>query len=424
MLIPNEAVYRKSLGSGLTLRTVADAAELDQVAEISAVVHEPIVGEMTRKIFRLHPHVTGRDLAFIQTEDGEAVATLCLIPWTLRLGEVELPAAELGIVGTLERHRGQGYNRILMDYFWQRFAERGAALSIIQGIPYFYRRYGYEYAMLPLEGGWRIQPDQVPAPPAEGYTLRPAEMEDIPRLARWYEQWCARLNLSACRDADTWRYLLTRTGQPEAMQHDTLILQDPGGEAAGYLRIPDYHFYENLLTVDEVSEVDFLAGMAVLDHLKKLAQERGRDGIRLHLPQSSALVRLARSLGAADLGVYSWQVSIPDRAAFLRRLGPVLEQRLAGSMFAGWTGTFGLNLYQEVIGLTFNGGKLQAVGPAGADAQTILSVPPVQFIPLVMGGRSMDEIHAAFPDAHAHRPWTELVDALFPKLSAFLATIY
>ncbi len=424
MLDPNEAVYEKSIGHGLTLRTVSSVAELDRVAELSAGVHEPAVGEMTRKMFTRHPHLTGRDLAFIDNEKGEAVATLCLIPWRLHFGEVELPAAELGIVATREDYRKQGLNRRLMDYFWLRYQERGALLSIIQGIPYFYRQYGYEYAMLPLEGGWRLQPDQIPAPQVTGYAVRPATCEDIPLLARLYREQAGQLELSAERSEAVWQFLLERTPRPEAMQHDTLILLDPRGAPAGYLRIPDFHFNENLLTIDEVSRLDFPAALAVLNYLKKLAGERGKDGIRLHLPESDGLVRLANTLGASSLGVYSWQVSIPDRMVFLRQIGPLLEKRLAGSMFAGWTGTLGLNLYKEVISLTFNSGLLKAVGPAVEDQKTILNIPPAHFVPLALGGRTIAEIRASFPDASARRPWQLLVDTLFPRVNAFLAPIY
>ena len=424
MLDPTEAVFQKDLGHELTLRTVSSPSELDRVAELNAVIHDPSVKEMTRKIFDRHPDTTGRDLVYIENDQRQVIASLCLIPWTLRLGPVNLPAAELGIVGTDQRFRGQGLNRILMEYYWQRFAERGALLSIIQGIPYFYRQYGYEYALLPLEGGWRIQPDQIPAPPVTGYSVRPAAPADIPALSRWYDQWTGALDLSACRSEAIWQYLLSRTAGPEGMQHDALILQDPAGESIGYLRVPDFHFNENLLTLDDASNLDFYAGMALLDFLKKLAKERGKDGIRLYLPQESGLVKLARSFGAADLGIYSWQVNIPDRAAFLRQLGPLFEQRLRATMFAGWTGTVSLNLYKEVIGLTFQDGRLAAVGPAKEDDDTILSVPPVQFVPLALGGRTIDEINAAFPDAYARGPWKLLVNALFPKTSAFLPTVY
>lgn len=424
MITVNEAVYQKPLSEGLTLRTLSNLTELDRVAAINEAIHEPGVGEMTRKIFEKHPDTTGRDLVFIENEQGEAVASLCLIPWTLRFGPVELPVAELGIVGTLEHYRGKGLNRVMMAYFWQRYQERGALLSIIQGIPFFYRQYGYEYAMLPLEGGWRIQMDQIPAAGGPEYSFRPAVPADIPQLGRLYDQQNRLLDLSSHRSPEVWSFLLERTRVDEAMQHDTWIMEDASGAAVGYCRIPDYHFNQNLLTIDELSLVDFYSGLSVLNFIKKLANERGKDGLRLHLPHAHPLVQLARSFGAVDLGHYSWQIRIPDRVEFLRRITPVFEQRLSGSMFAGLSGKFGLNLYQEVIGLTFSSGRLTVVAPCKEDEQTILNLPPNQFVPLVLGGHNIEEIHTCFPDAYARGPWQLLVDTLFPKTNAFFHTIY
>ncbi|HAZ27685.1 TPA: hypothetical protein DCY67_03570 [Candidatus Acetothermia bacterium] len=78
---------------------------------------------------------------------------------------VEILAAELGLVGTLDEWRGRGLQRRMVAYFRERMAERGAVLSIIQGIPGFYRQFGYVYA-IPLEGGLVLAPRQVP--PANG----------------------------------------------------------------------------------------------------------------------------------------------------------------------------------------------------------------------------------------------------------------
>lgn len=430
MLIPDEPVYQKSLPNGMTMRTVSTLADLERVCELNTRVHgEPTVGEMTRKIFSTHPDATGRDLVYIQDVAGIAVATLCLIPWTLQFGSEGIPGialktAELGIVGTLERYRHQGLNRILMDYFWQRYTERGCLLSIIQGIPNYYRQYGYEYVMLPLVGGLRLQGDQVPAPIEMGYQIRAATLEDIPTLMRLYDQQASTQDLSACRREAIWAYLLARTNAPEDGQHETLILTDPNGKAAGYFRVPDFHFHPNLLAIDEVSNLNFFAALATLNYLKQCAEARCKQGIRLQLPQECSLMRVARSLGAVDMGVYSWQVKIPDRVAFLKRLKPLFEHRLAMSMFSGLTGTFAMNFYKEIIRLSFQDGRLESVDQVQAADNTILNIPSSQFVPLVLGGRSLDAIHDAFPDAFTHNPWGLLVDTLFPKCQAYFETIY
>ncbi len=425
MLIHDPSSYTKILPDGLSLRTVSTPIDLEHVCQLSTAVHgEATVGGMTAKLFGAHPDTTGRDLAFIEDSAGAALATLCLVPWTLRFCGVDLPAGELAIVGTLERCRKQGLNRLLMDYFWQRFAERGCLLSIIQGIPNYYRRFGYEYARLPLIGGLRLQADQLPDAPADGFTIRTADTADIPALARLYDAHAAGLDISARRTPAVWEYLLTPGPIPEEGLHDTFFVLSPSGAPAGYFRVPAYHFNPNLLCIDEVSELTYPAALAVLHHCARLAEARAKDGIRLQLPLGCGLARLAHACGAQDMGSYSWQVSIPDPAALLRRLAPVFEQRLAGSLFAGLTGAFGLNLYHEVLGLTFADGRLVSVNRSPAGAVDILSLPAAQFTPLVLGGSSLEEIHALFPDAFAHGHWSLLVETLFPKTRGYLYTIY
>ena len=424
MLDPAEPVYRKELQNGNVLRTVATPEELEQVSQFNGSIHEPGVSGMTYKLFSSHPAVTGRDLAFIQNDQGQVIASLCLIPWSLDYGGVELPAAELGIVGTHPDYRRQGLNRLLMDYFWQRYRERGCLLSIIQGIPYFYRQFGYEYAHIPLEGGWRIAPDQIPSSPDTGFHFRLANSNDMPVLQSLYERVLAGLDLGARRSPQIWQYLLKASGQPEAMQHDTWLVENAAGQVKGYFRVPHFHFHPNLLCVDEVSPLSFEANLAALHHLKKLAKERSKDAIRFNLPPENGLLQLVRSFDAASLGVYSLQVNIPEPCAFLQRIAPLFEARLADTMFAGLSRSLDLDLYTQTLRMDFSDGKLQQVSASQKCEQPILSIPPRQFIPLVLGGRSLEQIAETFPDAQAHTPWQLLVDVLFPKTRSFVHTIY
>ena len=430
MLNPSEPAERSSISphqplpDGLALRTVASLEELERVAEFNGLIHEPGVAGLTYNLFASHPDTSGRDLAFIENEQGEVLASLCLIPWTIRYGTVDLPVGELGIVGTHADYRKRGLNRTLMQYFWQRFNERGCLFSIIQGIPYFYRQFGYEYSHLPLEGGWRLQPDQVPPPLVEGYSFRSARMDDLPALTRLYEAQAARQDLSARRSEALWCYLLGEARRSDAMQHDTWLIFAPDGELAGYLRLPHFHFNENLLTIDEVSELSFEAGLAVLNELKRLALLRRKDGIRFNLPLNAGLLRLGRAYGASKIWEYSWQIAAPDMPALLQRLAPLFEARLAGSMFAGLSRTLSLDTYQQVIELEFAAGRLLKVRSGGPGQNALLAIPAAQLIPLVLGGSTLDEIKAIFPDAAYRDPWQLLVETLFPRTQAFFQTIY
>jgi GNAT superfamily N-acetyltransferase len=404
------------------MRTAADERDVDRVAEFNGLIHEPLVAAMTRELFLHHPNTHLEDLIFVEDErNGQVVSSLCLIPWTWRYETVRVPAGEMGIVGTLEPYRRRGLIRAQVGYFKRRLRERGCLLSQIQGIPTYYRQFGYEYA-LPLEGGLRLELRHVPDPPQEPFEFRLATLDELPTLVRLYEEASQDLAISAVRDPAIWRYLLTHSQETE-MRQDIYLLRNAEAEVSGYTCVPHTHFGEELV-ISEVSRLGFDAALAVLNHAKKLAAERNRPGLRLNLPANSTLMRLARSLDGFDMGTYAWQIHVPDTVALLRALVPVLERRISGSPFAGLTHDLRLNLYRETVLLSFERGNLTDVTTEGPTGKGEASFPPRQFIPVLLGYRTVEDLHAAYPDVSVTPVWRLLIDTLFPKMPSFIHTIY
>jgi len=404
------------------LRTAADERGVERMAEFNGTVHGPGVATMTRNLFIHHSHTRGRDLIFVEDErSDQVVSSLCLIPWTWRYEGVDIPAGEMGIVGTLEAYQHRGLVRAQVDYFKRRLRERGCLLSHIQGIPYYYRQFGYEYA-LPLEGGLRLEMRHVPDPPGVPFTFRLATRDDLAALMRLYDDAARDLAIYTVRDEATWQYLLTHADGTET-ECENWLIQDADGQIVGYMRVPKHHFGEELV-VGEVSHLGFEAALAALHHLKTLTVERDKPGIRLNLPAECTLMRLARSLGAHDLGTYAWQIHVPDVAALLRALTPVLERRVAGSPFAGLTRDVRLSLYRETLLLRFRAGNLTEVANLDFTSGEAIRLPPLQFIPLLLGYRTAEELRATYPDVSIAPAWRLLVDTLFPKVVSFIYTVY
>jgi predicted N-acetyltransferase YhbS len=419
---PKTIPYRQPLSDGLVLRTATDKRDVDRVAEFNGLIHEPQVGAMTRELFRHHPNTDPEDLIFVEDEgSGQVVSSLCLIPWTWRYETVQIPAGEMGIVGTLEPYRRRGLIRAQVDYFKRRLHKRGCLLSHIQGIPTYYRQFGYEYA-LPLEGGLRLELRHVPALRQEPFQFNLATLDDLPTLARLYEDASQDLAISAVRDSAIWRYLLTHSQETE-MKQDVYLLRNAEKAIAGYMCVPHTHFGEELV-ISEVSRLRYDAALAVLNHAKKLATERNKPGLRLNLPANSTLMRLARPLDGYDMGTYAWQIHVPDTVALLRALAPVLERRISGSPFSGLTHDLRLNLYRETVLLRFEGGHLTEVASEGPTGKGEASFPPGQFVPVLLGYRTVEEQHTGYPDVDVTPVWRLLIDTLFPKVPSFIHTIY
>jgi hypothetical protein len=333
----------------------------------------------------------------------------------------------MGIVATLEGYQRRGLCRRLTAAFMARLRERGCLLSHIQGIPYFYRQFGYEYA-IPLEGGLRLEGRQVPDEDASEkdsgapFSLRRATRKDIPDLARLYDEAAEDLAIHSRRGPEVWEYVLTH-GIGSCTEAETWVLEQPAAGITGYFRLPRFHFNKEL-RLSEASRLSVDAARAVLRHLKKLMIERRDPGIQLNDVPRGALMRVARTLGAYDLGTYPWQIMIPDPAALLRALAPVWERRLAASPLAGLTRNVAINLYRRTLELGFSEGRLTGVTDRGPTGEAAIRIPPGAFTQLVLGWRPREALRAARPDFLVAPAEHLLIDTLFPERPGFLHQVY
>ena len=108
------------------------------------------VENLVKKLIFHHPTMTLKDF-FVIKHHGKVVASLNLIPVKWSIGGIPLKVAEMGCVATLAEHRHRGLQQRLINEFHEQVAEHGYDLCAIEGIPYFYRQFGYEYAIPLLE---------------------------------------------------------------------------------------------------------------------------------------------------------------------------------------------------------------------------------------------------------------------------------
>jgi hypothetical protein len=124
---------------------------------------------------------------------------------------------------------------------------------------------------------------------------------------------------------------------------------------------------------------------------------------------------------------YGWYIRVPDLPGFIRHVAPVLERRLAASVMAGFSGDLCLTFYRGGLRLAFEQGRLAGVedwrdpesnrGLAGA------GFPPLVFLKLLFGYRSLAELRYAFPDCWAGEEQELLLNALFPRKESWLVPL-
>lgn len=251
--------FSQKIADDLTLRSLRDDADKERFATFSAIYNNPSEGATCASLTKHHPEMTPDDFWIIESEiTHEIVSTTCLIPWTLRFAGLDLRTAQLEMVLTHPEYRGCGLVRTQMKHFEQVVKERGFDLSIIWGIPYYYRQFGYAYSIkgatleaLPV---WKIPAASLGA--GQAIWLRPAMPADIPCLTELFDAANADLDFSARRSPAYWRYL------PEAAHHPVEMLESTEtGESLGYAVISRS---EKAVSILENSLPDAMTALDVL----------------------------------------------------------------------------------------------------------------------------------------------------------------
>jgi hypothetical protein len=322
------------------------------------------------------------------------------------------------MVVTHPDYRQRGLVRSQINRFHQMVDEQGYDLNIIQGIPYYYRQYGYAYGLdhtpLDLLPAWRV-PDRTDVEP---FAMRPATLADVESLIKLHDSSLVEHQLYVQRYPAYWRYLLQHKGYPVRMVENTRT-----GRAVGYLCLSAQGQH---LRIHENGLADDAAGWAVLRQLK--AETSGE--IQVAGSSVNRLVRLVRSLGSQSPAGDQWLLRLPNIVDFLRKIAPVLERRLTQAGWTGLTTDLYINFFRHAVVLRFEEGRLQEVRSVGfVDASMgtdggDLCIPPDAFIRLLFGYRTLDELQDAWPDIRKSASSRPLLDVLFPRLTGHILMPY
>ncbi|PRY44450.1 GNAT family N-acetyltransferase [Umezawaea tangerina] len=333
--------------------------------------------------------------------DGDrVVSTLTLLDETLVLGGVEIPAGQVELVATDREYEGRGLVRRLMAWAHERSAARGHLAQVMVGIPYFYRQFGYTYA-IPIPP---TRPVATPPPAVAGHVVRRAEVDDIKVMAALQDGLQADLDLRMPHSAACWRWLVAREGS-------TLWVVERDGVPVGTGRSADSQ-------LTEVAAVDAAAEQALLHHVLGLGPE---DEVEVEVTDRPGN-RLAPFLGPPPRNAEMYCSRVADPAKLLEHLRPLLSRRADG-----YDGDVVVSFFRSHVRFRCTDGQAGPMtaggvlaGPASVGGAGVAPdlVPALLFGPLGIEG--LAERH---PDVYPG-PARELMAALFPPVRADLLTYY
>lgn len=431
----------KSLGDGLVLR-LAWPDDVEAVAALNERVlieeGEPpgIFSAWTRDLFSPN-HPEAKNVIFVVVEDtvaGQIVSSTGLIPQVWRYDDLAIPVGRPEMVVTAKAYRRRGLTRAIFETIHALSTAQGHLAQGITGIPWFYRQFGYEYA-LPLGGSRDLSVHHIP-PLKEGetepYLVRRAGAADAPLIRPLYERQVAGRLVTAELDEARWAYDISGISPDSAQSLHVYCLTDRAGQVVGYFTMSG-HFWDERSHLFELVTGEGLSLHAVLPSVLRALKAQGEQLAAVAKPEPGQLNFLRFSLGeghplydllAAKLSTgrppYAWYVRVPDLPRLVRHLRPVLEKRLAASPLHGYSGELKLSFYRDGLRLAFEAGQLTEVAvwpPPDTDHHEWQGAgfPPLVFLQLLFGYRSLDELRYAFPDCWADEEPELLLQALFPK---------
>src|SRR5829696_10097784 len=385
-----------------------------------------------------HPACDASDFTVSEdTTTGSIVSSACLIGQRFSYEEVELDAGLPELVGTHPDYRRRGLVREQFEELHRWSKERGHLMQAIAGIPYYYRRFGYEMAVW-MGKGRRVYVQDVPGKPSGGgegegsartYGLRPAAASDARFLSDVHSRARRRYLLTSSRDEGLWRYEVAGRDPESEESLEVRIVENAAGSPAGYV-CHTRALRDGTLEVDGYELVNGVSWLEitpfVLSELAEIGNKHASDEKKFasltfalgeHHPLYDAipeppLYRLDRN------DHYAFYVRVPDLPEFLRHVGPVLERRLEASVAAWHTGEIKVSFYGGGFRLELEGGRLSAVehwSPT-VEEEGNAAFPDLTFLQLLFGHRSLEELDRALADCAPGRGDARvLLGALFPR---------
>jgi GNAT superfamily N-acetyltransferase len=436
----------QSLNDGLVLRW-ATPDDTEALAEFNTRIHleedEPrdALRNWTRVLMSgQHPTMSAADFVVVEdTNDHKIVSATCLIPQVWLYDDIPFKVGQPELVGTDPAYRRRGLMWKIFDTIHALSAAYGHQVQGITGIPWFYRQFGYEYA-LNLGGRRNLSIDDVPAlkeDETEPYQVCRATQADIPTLMRLYQRFAADKLVTAPLDADRWRYEL---GCRSYIVYIYCLTDHQGKVIGSFIASAEVwgtRMETWALVVDEgislravlpsVVRAIKAKGEAYLAETNSSNNEKKLATIRFNLGAKHPAYEAFDAKFGALQPPYGWYIRVPDLPGFIRHIAPALEKRLADSVMSGYSGELKITFYRGGLRLVFEQGRLTTA----EDWQSLddrkdrggAGFPPFVFLKLLFGYRSLEELRYAFPDCWAEEEPTLLLNALFSKQASWVVPL-
>lgn len=411
-----EKGYSSKIDDQFSIHIAKDPEEeLKALIKLNVAVHkDEILETFIRRVFLKHPHKD--DIRWLYIRDNrndKLVSTICLVPLEWQIQDVRLPVCEMEFVGTLEEYRGNNFIKILNELYENIMEQNGYIISVIRGIPYYYRNFGYEY-LSSLDDRIMISVSKIPQINYKDVNIRKANSNDLSLIESKYKESHRNFYISNKFDAECFKFKYLNE-EINTEIRSTYIFEE-AGEPNNYFSLGmsyDNEVYD--IICPDLSKKHMNALLQFVINLGNFSRD---DKLILSVSESSSLFSYIKSLGGNPFYSYGWQVKIPNLARFFRVTKEIFEERLETSEFRKLTKPVIISNYQESVKLNFNTGKIEAIEIEKGYPKpqtTDVRIPGALLFKLLLGDRTIGEINYIIKDAIVNTSSKSLIETIFPK---------
>lgn len=327
---------------------------------------------------------------------GEQVGSYMLHERTMHMGTAQLLTGCIGAVVTYPEHRYQGVATALMHDALDYAQSHHYALLLLDGIPKFYYRYGYDDVFdVAVQD---IDRAAILAQPPSALRLRPVTPEDAEHILSLYNRHFGPLTGSFTRTVEWQRHWL----QYRSADNPLWLAIDAAGRPQGYLALSGG---SERCQAQEFAANTWDAALALLQHHARwLDGPNAPAALRYRIPSGAAvLYELIDALQVPDTAHWrqppegwairsqtfhhhfaGWMTRLVSLPTLAQALLPEWQARWQHSL-AHWSGSLAFMVGADTCTLHFDRTHLQLV--ASPDSATMVRLSPQRFMQLVFGYR-------------------------------------
>jgi predicted acetyltransferase len=408
--------FNAKVDDRFSIHIAADSEEeLKALINLNMEVHQKeVLGTFIPYIFLEHPRKSEIFWLYIKdNKENKIISSICLAPLEWQIEDTTLPVCEMEFVGTLEEYRGKSFIKILNELYENLMEQNGYLLSVIKGIPFYYRSLGYEY-ISSLDERIAIPASKIPNKKYKKTHIRKANSNDIPFIKSKYNQFHRNFYIYNKFDPECFEFIYLKD-QFNSEVRSTYIFEE-FGVATNYFSFGMSYDDQNY----EIMNPDLNKNemITLLQFIKAMGNYNDNDIVTLSISEHSSLFSYINSLGGTPVSTYGWQAKILNLQKFFNLIKEVIEKRLEHSEFKELTKTIRISNYIETVVFDFNNGKIEKIeiekeypNPKNTD----LRIPGALLFKLILGDRTIDDINYIIKDAIVDISSKSIIETMFPK---------